>query len=67
MGRTHSACSLIAMQAQLLLADSAQVLNGKMYVLGGGWNQIGPKPTAMEDLSSLRERPLAPDEVESGR
>jgi len=35
------------MQAQLLLADSAQVVNGKMYVLGGGWNQIGPKPSAM--------------------
>ena len=35
------------MHAQILLADSAQVVNGKLYLLGGGWNQIGPKPTAM--------------------
>lgn len=35
------------MHAQLLLADNAQVVNGKLYLLGGGWNQIGPKPTGM--------------------
>jgi hypothetical protein len=26
------------------LADHAQALNGKLYVMGGGWNLIGPGP-----------------------
>ena len=28
----------------MLLADSAQVAEGKLYVLGAGWDQIGPGP-----------------------
>lgn len=28
----------------MLLADSAQVADGKLYVLGGGWSLIGPDP-----------------------
>ena len=29
----------------LILADAAQVAEGKLNVLGGGWNEIGPQPT----------------------
>jgi hypothetical protein len=33
----------------MLLADSAQEVNGKLYILGGGWNIIGfpPGPSAV--------------------
>jgi hypothetical protein len=31
-------------KAKLLLADSAQVASGKLYMLGGGWNITGPQP-----------------------
>ncbi len=29
----------------MLLADAAQVVDGKLYVLGGGWSVTGPQPT----------------------
>lgn len=29
----------------MLLADSAQVADGKLYILGGGWSITGPDPT----------------------
>ncbi len=29
----------------MLLADSAQVADGKLFILGGGWSIIGPEPT----------------------
>lgn len=29
----------------MLLADSAQAVAGKLYVLGGGWSVTGPTPT----------------------
>ncbi len=29
----------------MLLADSAQVAEGKLYILGGGWSVTGPDPT----------------------
>ena len=29
----------------MLLADHAQVAEGKLYINGGGWNVIGPGPT----------------------
>jgi hypothetical protein len=29
----------------MILADSAQVADSKLYVLGGGWTMIGPDPT----------------------
>ena len=35
------------MKATLLLADSAQAVEGKLYILGGGWSVIGPEPTPM--------------------
>lgn len=28
----------------MLLADSAQVADGKLYILGGGWSLTGPDP-----------------------
>lgn len=28
----------------IMLADSAQVADGKLYVLGGGWTETGPQP-----------------------
>lgn len=31
----------------MLLADSAQAVAGKLYVLGGGWSLIGPDPSPM--------------------
>jgi hypothetical protein len=44
------------MRATLLLADSAQVADGKLYVLGGGWNVTGPQPTPFA-LAMLIEVP----------
>lgn len=32
------------MRVTLLLADSAQAINGKLYILGGGWSVTGPGP-----------------------
>lgn len=29
----------------MLLADAAQSVNGKLYILGGGWSITGPDPT----------------------
>jgi hypothetical protein len=29
----------------MLLCDAAQAVGGKLYVLGAGWNLIGPDPT----------------------
>ena len=35
------------MKVTMLLADSAQAVGGKLYILGGGWSVIGPDPTPM--------------------
>lgn len=35
------------MKVTILLADSAQALNGKLYILGGGWSVVPPGPTPM--------------------
>ena len=32
------------MKADLLLCESAQEINGKLYILGGGWSVAGPGP-----------------------
>ena len=32
------------MKATMLLCDAAQVADGKLYVLGGGWSLTGPDP-----------------------
>lgn len=29
----------------MILADSAQVADGKLYILGGGWSITGPEPS----------------------
>jgi hypothetical protein len=29
----------------MLLCDAAQVAEGKLYILGGGWSMVGPDPT----------------------
>jgi hypothetical protein len=34
-------------KATLILADAAQAVEGKLYVLGGGWSVTGPQPTPM--------------------
>lgn len=33
------------MNVTMMLCDAAQAVNGKLYVLGGGWNIIGPEPS----------------------
>ena len=33
------------MMATMLLADAAQAIENKLYVLGGGWSITGPDPT----------------------
>lgn len=33
------------MKATMLLADFAQVLQGKLYIMGGGWSITGPQPS----------------------
>jgi hypothetical protein len=35
------------MRVTMLLADAAQAVEGKLYVLGGGWSMCGPDPTPM--------------------
>lgn len=32
------------MRVTLLLADAAEAVNGKLYILGGGWSITGPGP-----------------------
>jgi hypothetical protein len=32
------------MKVTILLADSAQAVEGKLYILGGGWSVTGPEP-----------------------
>ena len=33
------------MKVTMLLADAAQAVSGKLYILGGGWSIIGTDPT----------------------
>ena len=35
------------MKVTMLLADSAQAVDGKLYILGGGWSITGPDPAPM--------------------
>jgi hypothetical protein len=32
------------MKVTMMLADSAQAVDGKLYILGGGWSVTGPDP-----------------------
>ncbi len=33
------------MKATIMLADFAQVVQGKLYIMGGGWSLTGPNPS----------------------
>lgn len=33
------------MKLTMLLCDAAEAVNGKLYVLGAGWNSVGPEPS----------------------
>jgi hypothetical protein len=33
------------MKVTMMLADSAQAVEGKLYILGGGWSVTGPDPS----------------------
>ncbi len=35
------------MRVTILLADAAQAVDGKLYILGGGWSITGPGPVPM--------------------
>lgn len=35
------------MKLTMMLADSAQAVQGKLYILGGGWSITGPDPNPM--------------------
>ena len=35
------------MRVTLILADAAQVSEGKLFILGGGWRFTGPEPATM--------------------
>jgi hypothetical protein len=35
----------VVVRVTMMLCDSAQVADGKLYILGGGWSLIGPDPT----------------------
>jgi hypothetical protein len=37
--------SAVAMMATILLADAAQAIDNKLYILGGGWSITGPDPS----------------------
>lgn len=43
------------MKVTMMLADSAEAVGGKLYILGGGWTVIGPEigPTAIAILFSV--------------
>lgn len=32
------------MRARILLADSAEIREGLLFLLGGGWSEVGPQP-----------------------
>ncbi len=44
MGRPRVADSLLHVKVTMLLCDAAQVSDGKLYILGGGWSMTGPDP-----------------------
>lgn len=52
-------------QVTMLLADSAQVADGKLFVLGGGLANIGPQPQPMA-LALLIDVPWSRANIEHG-
>jgi hypothetical protein len=49
-------CKVARMKVTMLLADYAQVAEGKLNVIGGGWNVTGPTP-APSSIAILIEVP----------
>ena len=45
--RTESPWWQGRLKVTMLLADAAQVVAGKLYILGGGWSVMSPHPTHM--------------------
>src|SRR5580692_10843977 len=43
-GATRATDNLLAVKVTMLLCDAAQVSDGKLYILGGGWSMTGPDP-----------------------
>jgi hypothetical protein len=44
----------MAFQVTMMLADAAQALDNKLYILGGGWSITGPDPTASAIALQIR-------------
>src|SRR3546814_16783640 len=42
---TPTTTSFTVVARFLSLADAAEAVNGKLYILGGGWSITGPDPT----------------------
>ena len=40
------ACEDGGVKVTMMLADAAQAVEGKLYILGGGWSITGPEPSA---------------------
>ena len=39
-----AAATVAGVRATMMLCDAAQVADGKLYILGGGWSVTGPDP-----------------------
>ncbi len=46
-GSSRDQASVWVVNATILLCDAAVVSEAKLFVLGGGWNLVGPGPTPM--------------------
>jgi hypothetical protein len=44
--RAGAACEDVGVKVTMMLADAAQAVDGKLYILGGGWSITGPEPSA---------------------
>ena len=44
-GRSAARARIRAVKVTMMLADSAQAVEGKLYILGGGWSMTGPEPS----------------------
>ncbi len=42
--RPHGPITSSSVKVTMLLCDAAQVADGKLYILGGGWSMTGPDP-----------------------
>lgn len=48
------------MKVSMLLAEAAQAVDGKLYVLGGGWTITGPEPRPFAIALSIE---IDPDQI----